>query len=433
MYDPRLNLYVAYLMKIFLWLFCAIGLAVVLNVAILWSLGYRVMKREGGGEYVVTKSGDSRRNCYTNLTTQVVYGSEEVNRYIEVAKKVAVVPKPEGCPDFWYNAIPDFDLCPFERRLGWGSEKRFKLVYADRQYLSFRCEEEIADGGLPWSYPIITVGTIDRRSGKQISLNDVPEFSDRTSLAKRLHDAALKKFYEPTASNMKPHENFYLSQDGWHFVYGYGEVSCLADRCPEIVIDRKGMVRTDEPKDAKLLYEIHKDSEIALFAGETPDDVVVNKKNKKEHEMWEYRNSLFMRRINEKGEDVWLLLMTSADDWKCADDMLECYQGSANDVRSSLYVLKASLSKDGRYVWLVCDPHIGTYYVVCRYDLYERTLRVISDGDSAEEQEDGTMLIRGRKTYLNDGNGEPLGAHWYDAWITPDGKLVRKSKPERPD
>ena len=46
-----------------------------------------------------------------------------------------------------------------------------------------------------------------------------------------------------------------------------------------------------------------------------------------------------------------------------------------------------------------------------------------------DEQPDGTILIKNRKTHLQDEKGEPLGAAWYDEWIAPDGKVVRKSKP----
>lgn len=51
--------------------------------------------------------------------------------------------------------------------------------------------------------------------------------------------------------------------------------------------------------------------------------------------------------------------------------------------------------------------------------------------ESEEEQEDGTILVRDKKTYLSDENGEPLGAAWYDVWLTPDGKVVRKTTPTR--
>jgi hypothetical protein len=50
------------------------------------------------------------------------------------------------------------------------------------------------------------------------------------------------------------------------------------------------------------------------------------------------------------------------------------------------------------------------------------------DGFALLEQSDGTFLIKNKKTYLSDKNGEPLGARWYDVWITPDGRIVRKGK-----
>ena len=54
---------------------------------------------------------------------------------------------------------------------------------------------------------------------------------------------------------------------------------------------------------------------------------------------------------------------------------------------------------------------------------------VFCDGDTMDEQPDGTILIKNRKTYLQDEKGVSLGAAWYDEWIAPDGKVVRKSKP----
>ena len=82
------------------------------------------------------------------------------------------------------------------------------------------------------------------------------------------------------------------------------------------------------------------------------------------------------------------------------------------------------MSKDGRFIWLVCDRHISMYYVVCRFDLHENTLAVLIDGDSADEEEDGTIRVKGKKFYPNDDRG----AAWHDVWITPNGKIVREGK-----
>ena len=55
-------------------------------------------------------------------------------------------------------------------------------------------------------------------------------------------------------------------------------------------------------------------------------------------------------------------------------------------------------------------------------------LRLHVDGYTAKEQPDGTIFVADKKMYLTDENGEPLGARWYDLWMTPEGKIVRKGK-----
>lgn len=55
----------------------------------------------------------------------------------------------------------------------------------------------------------------------------------------------------------------------------------------------------------------------------------------------------------------------------------------------------------------------------------------IGDGDTIDVQPDGTILVKNKKTYLHDKNGESLGAAWYDEWIAPDGRVVRKTQPSR--
>ena len=78
--------------------------------------------------------------------------------------------------------------------------------------------------------------------------------------------------------------------------------------------------------------------------------------------------------------------------------------------------------------WFVCNPHASACGVVCSYDVHTRTFRVLVGGDAADEQPDGTILAKNKKTCLFDDNGEPLGARFEDAWINPDGEVVRKGK-----
>ena len=56
-----------------------------------------------------------------------------------------------------------------------------------------------------------------------------------------------------------------------------------------------------------------------------------------------------------------------------------------------------------------------------------RTFRVLIDGYTAIEEPDGTIRVEDKKIYLQDKNGEPLGAAWHDVWISSDGTIVRKS------
>ena len=157
--------------------------------------------------------------------------------------------------------------------------------------------------------------------------------------------------------------------------------------------------------------------DVSLFAWETASDVAFNKSSD-----WLSRNSLFMRRRTAAGTNEWRLIMTAEGDWKLADGMSEWCKDRACDARRDFHVMKARLSKDGKSIWMVCNPHIGTYSIVCSFNLAKNTFRVLIDGDTADEQPDGTILVKNKKFYPND----DLGAAWHDVWITPDGTIVRK-------
>ena len=95
------------------------------------------------------------------------------------------------------------------------------------------------------------------------------------------------------------------------------------------------------------------------------------------------------------------------------------------DIRKCFNVVNASLTRDGCTVWMSCDPPCSAWFdVVCRFDLHENTLAVLIDGDEADEEEDGTIRVKGQKFYPNDDRG----AAWHDVWITPNGKIVREGK-----
>ena len=114
--------------------------------------------------------------------------------------------------------------------------------------------------------------------------------------------------------------------------------------------------------------------DIALFAGRTESDIAFNKAND-----WRFRNSLFMRRRTVAGTNEWQLIMT------------------ANDKNIDFEVMKARLSKDGRFVWMVCNPHTSTYYNVCSLELATKKFKELIDGDSVTEQAEVHFLSKGRR------------------------------------
>lgn len=166
--------------------------------------------------------------------------NEDRSRYIESLRKIAVVPKPKGSSDGWYNAVPDRDLYPFDDEATRQVYKRdYRIVYAERQYLSYYCEDFFWDGNIYIPHPTYVVGTIDRRTGKILTLDDVDEFSDRDALKRRLKDAVMSKMKdEIVASRAFLHNNFYLDSDGWHFVYNAGEIDSLSTGVIDVVIAR---------------------------------------------------------------------------------------------------------------------------------------------------------------------------------------------------
>ena len=172
--------------------------------------------------------------------------------------------------------------------------------------------------------------------------------------------------------------------------------------------------------------------ELALFAGETAADAAANRSAlAADREMPMLRNSLFLRRRKADGKSEWRLLLTTGSGWRIADGMNEWCSLHARSLKKCFVVRRARFSSDGRHLWLVCDSYSYTFTVVCSYDMAKETLCVLTDGDTADEQPDGTILVKNKKTYLQDEKGNPLGAAWYDEWILPDGKVVRKTEPSQ--
>lgn len=176
---------------------------------------------------------------------------------------------------------------------------------------------------------------------------------------------------------------------------------------------------------AKLLYET---GDVALFSCETAADVESNaqKALTAEEGDFYYRNSLCLRRHANGEGDEWQLLVTTEGDWKSAADMDDWGLYHANELRVRFEVYQATLSADGNEVWMVCNSGSGFFSVVCRYNIRENSLKVVSDGSGVELLPDGKVLIKEVKSYHYDENGESLGARWQDVKVDSSDNAQRR-------
>ena len=118
------------------------------------------------------------------------------------------------------------------------SEEQCKreMVYLDDRYLSYRVEEYWYHGGAHGSTKV-SVGTLDRKMGRQLTLNDVFGKDGLATLESELRKAVVAKIGEENVqSPVKPTENFYLATDGWHFVFNEYEIACYACGVVEVVV-----------------------------------------------------------------------------------------------------------------------------------------------------------------------------------------------------
>ena len=160
----------------------------------------------------------------------------EREKYVEYLREIIADAK-KGADFFIGNTLTD-------------SEEQYKreMVYLDDRYLSYRIEEYVYSGGAHGSTKV-SVGTLDRETGRQLTLNDVFGKDGLAALETELRKAVIAKIGEENIqSPVKPIENFYLAEDGWHFVYNEYEIACSALGALEIVVRRTA---TEESKKAK--------------------------------------------------------------------------------------------------------------------------------------------------------------------------------------
>ena len=116
-------------------------------------------------------------------------------------------------------------------------QSKYSVVFADEKYISFRAEEYSYIGGAHGSNKI-TVGTIDRKTGRRMCLKDFVSLDKLQELTKILHAKVIKKLggKENLQGEVLPIENFCVVKGGLKFVYNEYEVACYAAGAIEVVV-----------------------------------------------------------------------------------------------------------------------------------------------------------------------------------------------------
>ena len=116
-------------------------------------------------------------------------------------------------------------------------QSKYSVVFADEKYISFRDEEYSYIGGAHGSNKI-TIGTIDRKTGRRMCLKDFLSADKLHELTKILHAKVIKKLggKENLQGEVLPIENFCVIKGGLKFVYNEYEVACYAAGAIEVVV-----------------------------------------------------------------------------------------------------------------------------------------------------------------------------------------------------
>ena len=124
-------------------------------------------------------------------------------------------------------------------------KSEYKVVFVNAQYASYWCDDWAYTGGAHGN-TVVHVGTLDRKTGKKLLLDDVFPKECQKSLKKELEQKASKTL-AAKGQQLFPHktrdrlltDNFCLMEDGWHFVYSPYEIAPFAAGVIEVIIPRK--------------------------------------------------------------------------------------------------------------------------------------------------------------------------------------------------
>ena len=166
-------------------------------------------------------------------------GSEDFVRYVEFCRETAMTPVPAEDPD---DPLSKVDWMVDASATTQEFSKSYKIVYADKDYLSFYAKEYSYTGGAHGN-TVIRVGTINRAMGRIAKVADFIPDEKRAALKTALYNGAVKALggEEHLQADVEVVENFYLAKDGLHFIYNEYEIACYAAGAVEVVVDPKSL------------------------------------------------------------------------------------------------------------------------------------------------------------------------------------------------
>ena len=166
-------------------------------------------------------------------------GDDEFSWYVKFCREIAMPSDGEKDPD---GPCSKVDWMVGNPGTTHEFNTEYRIVYADRDYLSFYAKECSYCGGAHGA-TVIRVGTISKTTGRILKITDFVADDKRAALKAALHDGAVKVLggKERLQSEVEIIENFYLAKDGLHFVYNEYEIACYAAGTVEVVIDPKAL------------------------------------------------------------------------------------------------------------------------------------------------------------------------------------------------
>ena len=155
--------------------------------------------------------------------------SEDLAAYLELCRDTALISDEENerKDNWWVESSV----------MTWERNASYKVVFADKRYLSFRAEEFSYNGGAHGGTKI-TVGTFDRQTGRRLCVADVVPENRRAEVLESVRKGVIEKIdgVDKLQGEVTLVENFFIAQDGIHFVFNEYEVACYAAGAIEVVV-----------------------------------------------------------------------------------------------------------------------------------------------------------------------------------------------------